>query len=254
MLGGGGIGANAAGAMGGALGLYSAYQGGGGVGGAASGAMSGMQFGMAIGGPVGAGIGAVGGAILGAIGFGGREKARVYDLKTVRPALKNNQDSYDQGSMDYLTAFSAMQTLQNQAFAAISPMGPAARAYRNDTIDPEIKQAEAKLSAAERAGRSNYTAQAAQYDIGADSVPRDGYAMIHENERIVPSDQNERITRALENGSTMPVQQSDSGWTGDLHVHAIDARGVADFFDKHKHLMRGSLNDSYAENSGGGLA
>ena len=51
--------------------------------------------------------------------------------------------------------------------------------------------------------------------------------MIHENERIVPSDQNERITRALENGSTMPVQQSDSGWTGDLHVHAIDARGVA---------------------------
>ena len=101
--------------------------------------------------PVGAGIGAVGGAILGAIGFGGREKARVYDLKTVRPALKNNQDSYDQGSMDYLTAFSAMQTLQNQAFAAISPMGPAARAYRNDTIDPEIKPGRrAKLSARPR--------------------------------------------------------------------------------------------------------
>jgi hypothetical protein len=38
-----------------------------------------------------------------------------------------------------------------------------------------------------------------------------------------------------------------------LHVHAIDAKGVADFMDKNKHIIRGALNNSYAENSGGGL-
>jgi len=38
-----------------------------------------------------------------------------------------------------------------------------------------------------------------------------------------------------------------------LHVHAIDAKGVAGFLDKYKHNLRAAVNDSYAENSGGGI-
>jgi hypothetical protein len=38
-----------------------------------------------------------------------------------------------------------------------------------------------------------------------------------------------------------------------MNVQAIDAKGVSQFFDRHKHTMRSALNDSYAENSGGGL-
>jgi hypothetical protein len=38
-----------------------------------------------------------------------------------------------------------------------------------------------------------------------------------------------------------------------LHVHAIDAKGVAGFLDKYKHNIRSAVNDSYAENSGGGM-
>ena len=42
-------------------------------------------------------------------------------------------------------------------------------------------------------------------------------------------------------------------WQGQ-YEHAIDAKGVAQFFDQYKHHMRSALNDSYAENSGGGMS
>lgn len=253
MLGGGGFKANAVDAGQGALGVYSAVEGNGGLGGALSGAMSGMQLGMALGGPMGAAIGAAGGAIAGAIGLGGREKARVYDLKTVRPRLANDRDAFQQGSMDFLSAYSDMESLQTEAFKAVSAMGPAARAYRNEYITPEIKAAEARLNAEQKAGRSQYTAQPASFDVGTDSVPHDGLAYIHRKERIMPSDQNERITRAIESTSgKMPVASAPMGDLH-LHVHAIDAKGVQGFLGKYKHDIRSAVNQSYAENSGGGL-
>jgi hypothetical protein len=261
MLGGGGIGANAGGAIGGALGLYSAYQGNGGIGGTLSGAASGMEFGMSLGGPVGAALGAVGGAILGAIGFGGKEKARVYDLKTVRPRIGADTMAYQAGSMDYGSAYSDMQSLDAEARKTLDAMGGSARAYYWDTINREIHQAEARLTAEQKAGRSQVTMSAAQFDIGADNIPRDGWAMLHQNERIIPSDQNERITQALEWGgdsskasssgqSTMPAQAATMG---DIHFHvnAIDSRSVEKFFMQHGHKIRAALNASYAENSGG---
>lgn len=77
--------------------------------------------------------------------------------------------------------------------------------------------------------------------------------MIHANERIMPSDQNERITRAIEAGSDGTKMAAQSGFGGDVHLHVntIDAKGVAQFFDQNKHLMRAKLNASFAENSGG---
>lgn len=252
MLGAGGIMGNLGGAADGAMGLFSAYEGNGGFGGAASGALSGMKLGMALGGPIGAGIGAAAGAVVGAIGFGGREKARVYDLKTVRPRIGNDTDAFDQGSMDYMSAYSDLQSLDQEARKTLDKMGGSARAYYWDTVNGEIKQAEAKLTSQERAGRSQYGDSAAQYDVGTDSVPRTGMAVIHQRERIMPSDQNERITRALENGAdsrTMAAQSS--GWGGDVHIHAIDAKSANQWIMSNKHQFRAAINASYAENSGG---
>jgi|GEM_PF-5381209 len=266
MLGGGGVMANAAGAAGGAAGLYSAFQGGGGFGGALSGAMSGMQLGMSVGGPMGAAVGAAAGAVIGAIGFGGREKARVYDLKTVRPRITADTMGFQAGSTDYMSAYSDMQSLDVEARKTLSGMGPAAKSYYWDTVNKEIKQAEGRLTGEARAGRSKYTESAAQYAVGTDSVPRTGYAVIHENERITPSDQNERITRALEAGasaesiargyrSMMEANSAPSSSGGDrtlqMNVSALDAKSVAQMLHTHKHDIRSALNSSYAENSGG---
>jgi hypothetical protein len=253
MLGGGGFKGNIGGAISGGLGVYSAVEGNGGVGGALGGAMSGMQLGMALGGPIGAAIGAAAGAVVGAIGFGGREKARVYDLKNVRPRITSDQDSYNQGTMAYSDVYQDFQGLQTSSWAAIRSLGPSAMGYWNDTIKPEIQQAQAKLTAEQRAGRSMYTSQGAQYATGADYVPRTENALVHRGERIFDTDQNERITRAITgDGARMPAQGQSMGDVH-LHVHAIDAKGVEAFLGKYKHNIRSAVNDSYAENSGGGL-
>src|SRR6202043_1776828 len=38
------------------------------------------------------------------------------------------------------------------------------------------------------------------FDVGSDSVPNTGMALVHQGERIIPGAQNERITQALEGG------------------------------------------------------
>jgi hypothetical protein len=266
MLGGGGVMANAEGAAGGAMGLFSSFEGNGGVGGALSGAMSGMQLGMSVGGPIGAGIGAAAGAVMGAFGFGGREKARVYDLKQVRPRMNSDVQGLEQGG-DYLSLYSDLQSLDVEAKKTTSSFGPAAGAYYNDTIKKELQQAEAHLTSMQKAGRSQYSSTPAEAAGGWDNVPHDGWAVIHANERVIPGDQNERITRAVEAGasaesvargyrSTMQSadarQQSSGGsWSGDLHVHAIDAKSGVQWIMNNKHIIRSAVNQSFAENSGG---
>jgi hypothetical protein len=252
MLNGGGFMNNVGGAASGALGVYSAFESNGGVGGALSGAASGMQLGMSLGGPIGAAIGAAGGAILGAIGFGGREKARVYDLKNVRPQMAGDMAGFQTGSMDYLSAYNDLQELQTTAAKATDKMGPAAQSYYQDTIKTELKQAMGSLTSQQRAGRSMYTFSGASYDVGSPFVPEDQVAQVHRGERIFTADHNERMTSAFEKAATMPVQ---SGFGGDVHVHmnAIDAASGVNFLMQNKHVIRGAVNDSLAENSGGGL-
>jgi hypothetical protein len=275
MLGGGGFGANAMGAAGGALGLYSAYEGNGGVGGALSGAMSGMQLGMALGGPVGAGIGAAAGAIVGAFGFGGREKARVYDLKQVRPRIANDTQGYQTGSMDYLAAYSDMQSLDMEAKKTTNAFGRGGQAYYQDTIKKELREAEQKFSAEQRAGRSQFTATAAQYDWGG---PIDnfgalgttsGHGLIHAQQGEFMIEQQAANTHAgalnaINSGATyadmaryygaesttMPAQ-TQSSWGGDIHVHALDAKSGVQWLMANKHVIRSAMNASFGENSGG---
>jgi len=253
--------ANAGGALGGAMGLFSAYEGNGGFGGALSGAMSGMEFGAAVGGPIGAAVGLVGGAVLGAIGFGGREKGRVYDLKQVRPRLKNDFDAFQAGSMDYMSAYW-------------------------DTINHEIKQAEGKLTAEQKAGRSMYTMSAAQFDQGgwADDFgamatgPGTGLAHLRRGEFVVneqPAAEHAGALEAIRAGashaemgryygldaaqasyraamqSRASQAASSRSTTHNWNVKAWDSKSVAQMLLDEKHGVRAAMNASYDENSGG---
>jgi hypothetical protein len=241
---------NVTGAAQGALGVFSASQGGGGVGGALKGAMSGAEAGMAIAGPIGALIGAGVGAVLGGLGSG--KAAREYDLKTVRPRMAQDLEAYHSGGMNYLAAYSDAQSLEMDADRTTKKMGPADYRYFSNTIKPELTQFMAKLTAQEKAGRSQYSSSTAQYASGTDYVPGTGLAILHKGEGVFDSGRNERVTQAVESMSKMPVQSASMGDVH-LHVHAIDARGVSQFLDKYKHNIRSAVNDSYAENSGGGL-
>lgn len=259
----------------GAIGLYGAYESNGGVGGALSGAMSGMQLGMAVAGPMGALVGAVGGAALGVIGFGGREKARAYDLKQVRPRIGNDFDSFQQGGMDYLTAYSDVQSLDSEAKKTTSSYGPAAQAYYQDTIKKEIKDAEAKFTAEQKAGRSKYTSTAAQYDWGGPidnfgsmgTTPGHGFIHAQQGEFMVEQQQagtHAGALNAINSGATYadmakyygadsPTMPAANSSGGDVHLHlnAIDGKSAMQFLNANKHHIRSALNASYAENSGG---
>lgn len=152
--------------------------------------------------------------------------------------------------MDYLAAYSDLESADMAAKKATDAMGAVGQSYYQNNIKPELKAAEARFTSEQKAGRSMYTASATSYDIGSDYIPQTGWNLNHQGERIIPSDQNERITQAIE-GGTMPTESSNSGWQGDIHVHAIDSKGVSQFLDKYKHQLRGAMNASYAENSGG---
>ena len=259
--------ANITGAAQGAMGVWGAHESGGGIGGGLQGAMSGAEMGMMIAGPAGALVGAAAGAIIGAIGSS--SAAQNYDKKTVKPRIASDLAGFHSGSMNYSDAYSDGQSLEMDAEKTTKKMGAADTRYYNNTIKPEIQQFLGKLTAEQKAGRSQYTASTAQYAFGTDSVPGTGYALLHDKERVMPSDQNERITRAVESGASLSavhasyqkaMQSSDArrGSSGgdrtmNMNVHAIDSKGVSQFLDKYKHQIRSAVNDSYAENSGGGM-
>jgi hypothetical protein len=197
-------------------------------------------------------IGAAAGAIIGAVGSG--QEARKYDLKTVRPRITADLEAYHSGSMDYLGAYSDGQSLQMEAAKTTTKMGPADGRYYQNTIKPELLQFMEKITAEQKAGRSMYTASGASYASGNPYVQETGLNLNHAGERIFSGVQNSDIVKAVTEGNRgqMPVQPASMGDVH-LHVHAIDAKGVAGFLDQYKHNIRSAVNDSYAENSGGGL-
>ena len=239
---------NTLGAAGAGLGLFSAYKQGG-VGGMLSGTLSGAQLGMEVGGPIGAAIGAVGGAVLGLVGGG--EQARVWWLKNGRTRLSNDMDSFEHGGMDYLSAYMDIEQLKTEAHQTLSKMGMVGSRYYHDNVTREIGQAEAKLTREQKSGRTAGTFSTAQFAAGADYVPRDGMAYIHEGERITPSDQNERITRAMEGMSSMPTMAPSSSDVN-LHFHSMDAKGARDLLMQHRGVVRSALTGSYGDYGGEG--
>jgi hypothetical protein len=274
MLGGGGVGANAMGAASGAMGLYSAYQGNGGVGGALSGAMSGMELGMAVGGPIGAAIGAAGGTILGAIGFGGAEKARVYWLKQGRPRMQQDLDSYQQGSMDYLTAFQDIESVKADANRTTNSMGPIAKSYYQNDIKPEIAKSEAKLTSEQRAGRSAAGVSAAQFHVGGPisgfgsmGGPDEGWIRAQRGEFMVRQQAAMPHYQALQainggashadmahyyggGGTKAPANTSGSPSVGELHIHAVDSRSFEELLMRDPLLVTRALNAGSQNYSG----
>jgi hypothetical protein len=236
----------------GGLGVWSAHESGGGASGALQGGAAGAQAGIEFGGPIGAVIGGVAGAIVGAVGSS--KKPKDYDYHTVRPRIANDLQAFHSGGMNYSDAYSDAQSLQQEAQKATKEMGHNGVKYYNNTILPEIKQFMGKLTSEQRAGRSMNSSSPASYATGTSYVPETGYNLNHAGERIFSSVDNSEITRAVTegNGSRMPVQPASMGDVH-LHVHAIDAHGVVQFFDKYKHDILSATNDARGENSGGGL-
>ncbi|WP_041839203.1 hypothetical protein [Acidobacterium capsulatum] len=228
------------------LGLFAAHKQGG-LGGTFNGAMSGAKLGAMLGGPAGAAVGAIAGAAIGF--FGGGEQARVWWIKQGRPRLNNDLDGFNQGTMDYLSAYMDIEALRTEAKHTLNAMGFAGKHYLESTVDPALSQAEQKLTREQKAGRSAYAMSTAQFDVGSDSVPRDGYAFIHQRERIIPSDQNERITRALEGGGPS-VPTEGSGGDMHFHLHTLDTSTAEDWLMSRGSAIRASLNADYASYGG----
>lgn len=244
MIGGGMSVSNTVGAASAGLGLFSAHKEGG-MGGTLGGAMSGAELGMEVGGPVGAAIGAVAGAAIGF--FGGGEQARVWWLKQGQPRLYNDMDAFQQGSMDYLSAYMDMEQLDTTAKHTLKAMGFAGSRYYSDTVEGQIRSEIDKLTREQKAGRSASTFSSAMYSTGTDSVP----AMLTPGERVISAPQNERITRALEAGADSPrMAPAAQGGDVNLHFHSVDAKGARDLLMSHSATIRAALNESYGDYGG----
>lgn len=255
MLGGGMTASNTLGGIGAGVGLFSAFKTGG-FGGMMGGAMSGAELGMDVGGPIGAAIGAVGGAALGF--FGGGEQARVWWLKNGRNRLHGDMLQFEQGGMDYTSAYTDMEQLKYTASETLKKMGFTGERYYHDTVTGEISAAEAKLNREEKGGRSASPFSGAMFATGIDSVP----AMLSPGERVVPTDQNERITRAIESFPGLHSAYRDAmqtsaarasaqgGDTYQLHIHALDAKSFNDMLKDNADGVRSATNLSFQRYGG----
>ena len=249
ILGGGGITASSAAGMAGAgLGMFSAYKQGG-VGGMLSGTMSGAQLGMEVGGPWGAAIGAAAGFALGF--FGGQEQARVYDLKQVRPRIANDTTAFNQGSMDYMSAYNDLEGLMTDAKNTTNKMGFAGQRYYQNTIKKELNDAMQNLTREQRAGRSQYGFSQASYATGTDSVPETGLYTLHQDESVLNRSDTSMVRRLVGGMSQMPASSSGFGGDVHLHVHALDTKTAVGWMRENKHSLRSAINESFGENSGG---
>ena len=177
--------------------------------------------------------------------------------------------------MDYLSAYSDMQSMDVEAKKTTNSYGPAARSYYQDTIKKEIHQAEGKFTSMQKAGRSQFTATAAQYDWGGPidnfgtmgTTSGHGFVHAQQGEYVVEQQQANTHAGALNainsgathadmakyygaDSGTMPAASSSSG---DVHLHlnAIDAKSSTQWLMANKHTVRAAINPSYAENSGG---
>jgi len=153
-------------------------------------------------------------------------------------------------------------------------MGPAALSYYNSTIDPEIKAAQTRMTSEQKAGRSQYGMTAAQFhqggpirDFGSMATgPDEGWVHAERNEMVLNqqaamshgdaamlmnSGASRRDMASYYGGGSGTAPAQASGGDLHLHVHAIDSKGVAQFFEENKHTMRAKLNSSYEDNSAG---
>jgi hypothetical protein len=55
----------------------------------------------------------------------------------------------------------------------------------------------------------------------------------------------------MQSNNARQTSSSGSAWTGDLHIHALDAKSSVQWAMQNKHVIRSAVNASYSENSGG---
>lgn len=273
---------------GGALGLFSAAYGSGGVGGALGGAFSGAKLGAEIGGPVGAAIGAVAGVFTGLIGQGARNKAEHYDHHTIQPRIAADLLAFQSGSSDYQSAYQDISSLQLEAKNQVKQFGSSAESYYNDTMVKEFATAQQTLTREQKAGRTGMGIQAGQFDVGGpinsfgmmSTYGDHGWVHAQRGEFVVqqgPAADHYGALQAIRAGashadmadyygangmarvaasyrSTMANGSSSgsvSHRTVNMNVQALDSKSFSDRINDHRHELRRALNATYQESSGG---
>ena len=121
----------------------------------------------------------------------------------------------------------ATQVIEN-AIKSIAASAAQAFAGTFGFLAPIMGPAAAGPAAASEATVMAAAGGLASLDVGTWGLPSDGPIMAHRGETIIPAFESGQFREAMAN-------MSSGGGSGDvhLHVHAIDAAGVADFFRQH---------------------
>jgi hypothetical protein len=268
------------------LGLFSAAESNGGVGSALSGAMSGAALGSMLLPGIGTAVGAAAGAILGFIGLGGQQKAQQYNDQTVKPQIANDILQFGMGSMTYQSAYDDLTKLDLDAKKQTKQWGMGGKSVYSD-IEGEIKSAQSQLTSEQKAGRSQYGMSAAEFHGGGvvngfgdyATSGDEGWIHAQRGETVMHTSASEMHgdalglmlagasrgqmasyygAQAMQPSYRATMQQGAFGGGGHTfnngdtyHIRAIDSKSFGDALHANKHSVRGALNASYAENSGG---
>ncbi len=258
----------------GALGVFGAFESGGGFGGALQGALGGAKIGSELGGPLGGAIGAAAGALIGVVGFGGRKKAENYDKHQVKPHIDADYTAFESGGMDYQTAFDDLDALSRQAKMDLHKIGTAGTSYYNDTVKGEIKTAQDRLTRESKSGRAQFGFTAAQFHTGGlvsdfgslATSPTEGFAHLEKGEVVMHQQASSSHATALQamlggashsdiaslyGAQSTRAPAASTGGDVNMHFHSADAKAAMRLFMDNKHHIRAALNQSYAENSSG---
>ena len=137
----------------------------------------------------------------------------------------------EQKALDATNQAAALTASYSTAVADInnSAARAAAAAFASTAAIPIVGPELAPAAAASAdAAALAFLGQAVGLATGTNYVPATGYALLHEGERVIPKADNSRLESALSGGGRGGNQ---------LHVHAIDAKGVQSFFEKNASMI-----------------
>ncbi len=263
------------GTAGGALGVFSAFEGKGGFGGAATGALSGFQMGAQYGGVLGGAVGALVGGVLGFMGHGARVQAQNYWFKELQPKIQAEMLAFGAGTADYQSVYDDLNSSDLEAKQRTKQMGSGAVGYYDDRIHPEIQKYMQTVTREQKAGRSQFGMSAGQFHQGG-LVGGFGSMATSSNEGWIHAKRGEVVLNeqaAMSHGDVAMMMNSGASRSqigdylgggggggvapaagGDeyhFHLHALDTSTAEDWMMSNKHGLRKALNSSYEENSGG---
>jgi hypothetical protein len=232
-----------------------------GLGGAAGGALTGFSFGGPLGAVIGGAIGGIGGLLSGI--FGGQKRhdeAETLIQGTLGPNITQILQSYKQFNTDQQDALSQLSDLETQAKQQLDQLGQD-KLYWSELV-PQVNSATDQINQIQgvRDQRSALNLAPPEFSTGG-TVPGFGPVPIiaHGGEEIVrqPYAGMFRSELKARNMGTIPLTSGLSSSPivhsePHFHIHAIDANGVQDFFNKNGGKLRQAIRLDMLRNSNGG--